>query len=84
VKDLGSLSSSCEWPSQLLNDDNPDLTSLATNFNIFLGSITSHFQPQKPPTLPIYGPIYHDLLASEYKVLNALTHLKTRNLLVLT
>ena len=74
IKELGGLSCSGDWSSQLIGNEIPDEASLALKFNEFLGSLTAHFRPLEPLS-PVFGPVPAHLYVSEstmYKTLRAL------------
>ena len=63
IKDLGGLSVSGDWSSQLIGSDIPDEATLALKFNEFLGSLTAHFRPLEP-LLPVFGPVPMHILVN--------------------
>lgn len=77
IKDLGGLSFSGDWSSQLIGSDIPDEATLALKFNEFLGSLTAHFRPLEP-LLPVFGPVNMHLYVSECTVYKTLRALKVK------
>ena len=77
IKDLGGLSVSGDWSSQLIGSDIPDKATLALKFNEFLGSLTAHFRPLEP-LLPVFGPVPMHLYVSECTVYKTLRALKVK------
>ena len=79
IKELGGLSCSDDWSSQLIGSEIPDEATLALKFNKFLGSLTAHFRPLEPLS-PVFGPVPVHLYVSQHTVYKTLRALKVKKI----
>ncbi|XP_032237538.2 uncharacterized protein LOC116618187 [Nematostella vectensis] len=78
VKGLsGDSGSSRDWSQQMLCDDIPTTSDLATRFNNFLGSLTAHFEPLPPQAPGSFYQVPDDLLIDNRHAYQALRQVKT-------
>ena len=77
AQELGGLSCTGDWSSQLIGSEILDEATLALNFNEFLGRLTAHFRPLEPLS-PVFGPVPAHLYISERTVYKTLRALKVK------
>ena len=77
IKELGGLSRSGDWSSQLIGSEIPDEATLALKFNEFLGSLTAHFRLLEPLS-PVFAPVPAHLYVSKRTVYKTLRALKVK------